>query len=47
MITNQVNQITLELANHILKIGESVVNRLKATGGHQLDEVWLSAKASN
>ena len=29
-----VNQIILELADQFLKIGESVIKRLKTTGGH-------------
>lgn len=34
MITNLENQIILELADHVLKIGENFIKTLRATGGN-------------
>lgn len=34
MITNLENQIILELADHILKIGENFIKALRGTGGN-------------
>lgn len=39
MVANLVNQIILELADQFLKIGESVIKRLKTTGGHWWNEI--------